>query len=438
MRLAVIFCLVAVMQLGSVKRTPVAKGVWPRSEPSVTSPQSQRRLLPPKSKPVKKAPKATEVYLLRDVCIEHDSPRNETKKGSSCPGQPDLTFEIDRKIVVYNAMKTSFVKNLEVSGSNNRANLWDVHYQSSSPPSTHIFASFPVVFATTTCEANLHHFIRDEFMRIFGTMRDKGFLRRENGSLLLYRDDVHRFCRDTGCHDPTRFEPFLRTLGIRDHGAFFKLALPPPHTGICFPEAVLGTHPLGSGIPDAIAHIKQWLPPADLPGACTADREVTILQRITSRRLVNAVELRDAAQALGLSSRVVALENMSLAEQLTIANCSAALVAVMGAGQQWVSFMRPGSALLSVGWDNWPVGYYEQFADAARVRFVPLRTKGSVTPNWTQPMVTKLRTKAKNHTLSKGERILVAKHSDVSLPVPQLTAALCKLFSTQVQPGACG
>ena len=28
---------------------------------------------------------------------------------------------------------------------------------------------------------------------------------------LFYRHDLHSFCRD-GCHDPTKFEPLLRTL----------------------------------------------------------------------------------------------------------------------------------------------------------------------------------------------------------------------------------
>lgn len=31
---------------------------------------------------------------------------------------------------------------------------------------------------------------------------------------LLYRDDVHSFCRDTGCHDPTKFEDLLFTLPL--------------------------------------------------------------------------------------------------------------------------------------------------------------------------------------------------------------------------------
>jgi len=31
---------------------------------------------------------------------------------------------------------------------------------------------------------------------------------------LFYRDDVHDFCRDTGCHDPTKFEDLLFTLPV--------------------------------------------------------------------------------------------------------------------------------------------------------------------------------------------------------------------------------
>ena len=31
---------------------------------------------------------------------------------------------------------------------------------------------------------------------------------------LFYRDDVHSFCRDTGCHDPAKFEDLLFTLPL--------------------------------------------------------------------------------------------------------------------------------------------------------------------------------------------------------------------------------
>ena len=38
---------------------------------------------------------------------------------------------------------------------------------------------------------------------------------------LVYRDNVHDFCRDTGCHDPTKFEELLFTLPIKSHAAYF-------------------------------------------------------------------------------------------------------------------------------------------------------------------------------------------------------------------------
>ena len=47
-------------------------------------------------------------------------------------------------------------------------------------------------------------------------------------------------------------------------------------------------------------------------------------------------------------------------------------IAVMGAGQQWATFMRPGSTLLSIGWSKWKNDYYAKYArvriwDGARV-----------------------------------------------------------------------
>ena len=34
----------------------------------------------------------------------------------------------------------------------------------------------------------------------------------------------------------------------------------------------------------------------------------------------------------------------------------------MGAGQQWATFMRPGSTLLSIGWSKWKNDYYAKYA----------------------------------------------------------------------------
>jgi hypothetical protein len=84
-----------------------------------------------------------------------------------------------------------------------------------------------------------------------------------------------------------------------------------------------------------------------------------VLQR-DSRKLLNAVDIASWAAAAGLHARVVTFEGMAVVAQMHAVRCCQLLVAVMGAGQQWVSFMRRGSALLSVGWKNWRADYYQK------------------------------------------------------------------------------
>lgn len=96
-------------------------------------------------------------------------------------------------------------------------------------------------FISTTCEANINHFLLDEFARVHATLRAFGVpLGRDNrhaadtNVTLLYRHDLHSFCHE-GCHDPTKFEDFLFTLPVTTHLAYYR------HRPACFREAVFGT-----------------------------------------------------------------------------------------------------------------------------------------------------------------------------------------------------
>jgi hypothetical protein len=82
-----------------------------------------------------------------------------------------------------------------------------------------------------------------------------------------------------------------------------------------------------------------------------------ILQR-KSRRLLNAEELGETARAAGFAVRLVDFEELGVLEQLKEVRCASLFLAVMGAGQQWASFMRPGTTLASIGWKNWKAEYY--------------------------------------------------------------------------------
>ena len=388
-------------------------------------------------------------------------------------------------------------KNVKVGGSGNRKNLWDITYSPDPVPKGRRFADYPAFFVTTTCEANLHHFLVDEFNRIFTLFKRLKLLDGGGGGnagtagnagssstvtsedhqrrvALLYRDDVHSFCRDTGCHDPTRFEPFLYALPVRSHRAYFTSQ---EHLNVCFRDAVLGTpDPATSGrevssfLASRLMHQAATATGAGGAagaagrtsgggrgggggGLCGADndpsRTVVVLQR-ESRRIANMDEIvaavrqlkvapgagkgRTFSSAQPLNVRVAIFENASIAEQLSTVACCGLLVAVMGAGQQWVSFMPRGSTLLSVGWQNWRGDYYEVYAKAAGVRFREI-SASKVMPNFKHPTIQKqhsekdLASAAYRQALLKKADKQVMKYSDVKLNPRDVVKVACQAFS---------
>lgn len=148
------------------------------------------------------------------------------------------------------------------------------------------------------------------------------------------------------------------------------------HLNVCFRDAVMGAHRLGTSDREIGEFIVRGLgldnrqkgsdsggEAGHQSGQCPtdADRTVLVLQR-NSRKLLNADEIANWASSSspGLHARIVTFEGMAVLEQMQAVRCCKLLIAVMGAGQQWVSFMRRGSVLLSVGWKNWRADYYQK------------------------------------------------------------------------------
>jgi hypothetical protein len=141
-------------------------------------------------------------------------------KAGSCPHRPDKSYNINRRIVVYNSPRYIYnhlamqrkrcgrfsfrfcygnqracslrspralffqtpswcthrgnteEKAFKVGGHGNRKNTWEVAHRGGPAPSSHRWADYPALFATTSCSGNLHHFLVDQFSRIY-TVREK-------------------------------------------------------------------------------------------------------------------------------------------------------------------------------------------------------------------------------------------------------------------------
>jgi len=247
----------------------------------------------------------------------------------------------------------------------------------------------------------------------------------------MYRDDVHDFCRDTGCHDPTKFEDLLFTLPVASHRAYFT---DDAHLGTCFRDAVIGTHREGVKDKEVSDFILRGLEAKGQLHECPTDpdRTVLILQRRT-RRLLNAEDLQAEAKRQGLFATVVEFDGMGVPDQIAAVRCCKLFVAVMGAGQQWVSFMRRGSTLLSIGWKNWKAEYYKKYAQEAGVHFLVALTD-IVKPDFNNPTVkkvfgSKLKDASYRAQIVSSAHKQLAKNSDVELRFKDFNPALKSTFN---------
>lgn len=257
------------------------------------------------------------------------------------------------------------------------------------------------------------------------------------------------------CHDPTKFEDLLYTLPIVSHRAYFT---DDAHLGVCFRDAVLGTHrmnfkdsELSNYIVKGLENRIKWSnaggenQEVEILGSlnsksnrqafnskCPTDPEKTvlILQR-RSRRLLNAEALATIIRSKGLYANVALFEDATVLQQLATVRCCKLFIGVMGAGQQWVSFMRPRTTLLSIGWTNWKATYYEKYARENNVNFYSVITQ-DIHPDYDSPTVIKKFGKDKLQSEAFRKSILsdktIAKNCDVNMPEKDLHAILRNVF----------
>ena len=105
------------------------------------------------------------------------------------------------------------------------------------------------------------------------------------------------------------------------------------------------------------------------------------------------------------------------------------LVSVHGAGQQWVSFMRRGSVLVSLGWKHWRPDFYRQAAVAAGVSFRGVLISDPQ-PNHEAPLVQAVESGQVNVRGAGSASLpeLLAKWSDVRMPMRAFVNELCSVW----------
>jgi len=130
---------------------------------------------------------------------------------------------------------------------------------------------------------------------------------------------------------------------------------------------VFGTRFSGTRKRDVIDHVVQELKLAYKP--ISKYKSVIIIER-KDRRIPNIQDLTKAAEQMGFKHvQVVALERLTVREQMANLVATDILIGVHGAGLQWAIFMRPGSAVIEISWPKKYLGSSYAFARDYHISF---------------------------------------------------------------------
>ena len=278
------------------------------------------------------------IYVFRNVCLELlEPPLVETFKNA--------TYNISRRIVVYNSRKYVGKRKLHVSASNNVGltdRSWVVTFTPDPVPLTHDLHNRTAIFVVQVQPGNLHHFWEEEFQHLYSLARRLHRLGLGSTNQILYKHapEAKRAGFD-------RYELFYSTLNIHPvREAYFRLPI-----GTCFDQAVFGQTNFKT-LPrkDTAFAVHHVLNRNHLDRKRCQKYYVTLIQR-ANRKILNMEELRQAAVGLGFNNtEVVKMESLSSLEQLRRAACSRVIVGTQGAGLQWAIFMPQHSLLVEITW----------------------------------------------------------------------------------------
>ena len=272
------------------------------------------------------------------------------------------------------------IQNTVSDGGGNRKYKFEV-----SPPTGPVCWRRSLILAWFTCEGNLHHFLEDTLHPLVQSLdsvtdfddNDENPVLGIVGSTGLSRWKQN----EKGCHGSTYY-PLLSAFKIEP--VIFSFPNPPdvektsdfrngddsgyiypgynenwrPDVVYCF-RSTVQVQP-GGRSQALVSHLKSW-------SNCSSDSstavKLSIVQRMTTRKILNIDELVSAAKAIiGIKEvKVLALETMTLKEQIQEMACGYVIVAgVHGAGLEWVTLwehLAERAALIEWGWKGWESFY---------------------------------------------------------------------------------
>jgi hypothetical protein len=352
--------------------------------------------------------------VLRPVCLLNAPPKRVVNPDPMLP-----PWNVSKKIVAFRASRSGFE---EIQGNYGReagfvTGQFKIEFRTGPPPNGTAMRNGTAFFVGATCEANIDHFLFDEYLPLFSAARQlKGALPATNATAsedqnyVFYHQDLHSFKRGIGpnggrCHDPTRFAPLLEALGLGGEAQAFwgkgavwggrkRLGLGGEGETPFFPEVCFrrGVVVRGSPTPPRVAMdyvARRWAHRGLIPGGGSNDDDsshqinnnnnnnnnnassnssfsspscragqATVIQRLSSRRILNLDAVLDVLARKRFPKVVVAnFEAMSIPEQLHAVRSSAVLVGAFGAGLAWSGGLHPDAALVEFLWPDLPRRY---------------------------------------------------------------------------------
>ena len=159
-------------------------------------------------------------------------------------------------------------------------------------------------------------------------------------------------------YDPDKFKHFRDILYIKNKVELSAFVDQPHPHKICYRSAVFSSELFLTEAKEAIDYFKMSL---NIRDDVCEPKTVTIINRSTYRKILNAEKLQKIAEELGYITKVVYMEKLTLKEQAQLIHCTNVLVGVTGAGLQWAYFMKDNSAVFEIAWpeQQWPYLFSE-------------------------------------------------------------------------------
>lgn len=230
----------------------------------------------------------------------------------------------------------------------------------------------------------MDHFLGDEFLPLFSTMRKSHVLRPDfktdhARNRIFYAKDLHSFNRAMGpnggfCHNPLNFNSLLMSLEVAlEPQAYWGKDLlwgAPDHRppGQVMPEACFRNGVVVKGQPAPANDAMQYAASTLLPGHLEASlpTTTTVIERGSTRRILNMDEVVALLRDMQFPNiNVVHMERNTTVEQLQIVRCSGLLVGAFGAALAWSSALNPGAFLVEFLWPTLPPRYIYSCKEAS-------------------------------------------------------------------------